>query len=88
MYGMALSSLGDGGVHNGGGGGSFGIVGFTMGLILPYLERLCVGPHCLLRVRIIYYACCLPYARAPFRPRLPCDLLGVRILYYGSLILI
>ena len=55
---MALSSVGDGGVHNGG-GGSFANVGFSTGLILPYLERLLFGPAYfitradkLLRVRI------------------------------------
>ena len=47
----------DGGVHNGGGGGSFANVGFTMGLILPYSERIFVGLHILLRVRLVYYAC-------------------------------
>ena len=51
-YGMALSSIRDGGVHN---GVSFGNVGFTMALILPYLDRTFV--HTLLRVRISYYAC-------------------------------
>ena len=40
-----------------GGGGSFANVGFTTGLILPYLERLLLGLHFLLRVRGIYYAC-------------------------------
>ena len=60
---MALSSIGDGGVHNGGGGGgSFANVGSTTRLILPYLETLC-GPAYfitptgnLLRVRIFCYA--------------------------------
>ena len=51
---MALSSEGDGGVHN---GGSFGNVGFTTGLILNYLDRVLMGLHSLLRVRINYYAC-------------------------------
>ena len=37
-------------------GGSFANVGFATGLILPYLERVFVGPHSLLRVRISYYA--------------------------------
>ena len=40
-----------------GGGGSFGNVGFTTGLILPYLEIVFVGLHILLRPRIFYYAC-------------------------------
>ena len=53
MYGMVLSSIGDGGVHNGG-GGSFCNVGFTTGLILPYLDIVFVGLHSLLRVRITY----------------------------------
>ena len=39
-----------------GGGGSLANVGFTTGLILSYLERLFVGPHILLRVRIKFYA--------------------------------
>ena len=38
------------------GEGSFANVGFTTGLILPYLERLFVGLHLLLRVRILYFA--------------------------------
>ena len=46
---MSLSSIGDGGFHNGR-GGCFAIVGFGTGLILPYLERL-------LWARIVYYAC-------------------------------
>ena len=49
---MAPSSIGDGGVHNG--GGSFANVGFTTGLILPYLDIVFVGLHNLLRVRINY----------------------------------
>ena len=49
------------GVHNGG-RGSFGNVGFTTGLILPYLDIDFVGLHSLLRVRINYYACCRPPA--------------------------
>ena len=60
---MPLSSIGDGAVHNGG-GGSFAKVGFTTDLILPYLERLFVGLHIffkhsddLLRVRMIFFAC-------------------------------
>ena len=52
---MSLSSIEDGGVHNV--GGSFGNVGFTTGLILPYLEIVFVGLHVLLRPRIFYYAC-------------------------------
>ena len=74
---MALSSIGDGGVHN---GGSFGNVGFTTGLILPYLERLFGGQHSLLRVLpsacgslIIFYACGFVITRADM-------LLRVRIL--------
>ena len=39
------------------GWGSFANVGFTTGLILPYLERLFVGLHILLLVRIIFKAC-------------------------------
>ena len=39
------------------GEGSFANVGSTTYLILPYLERLFVGLHILLRVRINYYAC-------------------------------
>ena len=60
---MALSSIGDGGVHNGGGGGggvggwSFASLGFTTGLILPCLEILFVGLHILLRVSINCCAC-------------------------------
>ena len=50
---MSLSSIGDGGVHNGG-GGSFGNVGFTTGLTLPYLDIVFVGLDILLRVRINY----------------------------------
>ena len=38
-------------------GGSFANVGFTTGLILPYLDVVFVGIHILLRVRKIYYAC-------------------------------
>ena len=45
------------GVFTTGGGGSFANVGFTMGLILPYLDRVFVGLHILLRVRIVSYAC-------------------------------
>ena len=52
---MSLSSLGDGGIHNG--VGSLANVGFTTGLILPYLDIDFVGLHILLQVRIIYYAC-------------------------------
>ena len=40
---MALSSIVDGSVHNG--GVSFGNVGFTTGLILPQLDRVFVGLH-------------------------------------------
>ena len=60
-------------------GGSFAIVGFTMGLVLPYLERIFVGLHFLARadnllpVRILYYACGSFNTRAN-------DLLRVRIL--------
>ena len=54
---MSLSSIGDGGVHNGG-GGSFADLGFTTGLFLPSLERLLLVLHILLRV--------LPSADAPF----------------------
>ena len=53
---MILSSIGDGGVHNGG-GVSFANVAFTTGLILPYLNIVFVGLHILLRVRIFHYAC-------------------------------
>ena len=52
---MSLSSIGDGGVPNG--GGFFANVGFTTGLILSCLERLLLGLHILIRVRINYYAC-------------------------------
>ena len=48
---MALSSIGDGGVHNR--RGSFANVGFTTGLILPYLIIVFVGLHNVLRVRMI-----------------------------------
>ena len=58
---MALSSIGDGRVHNG--GGSFSNVGFTTGLILAFLDSFC-GPanfftlaEKFLRVRRIHYAC-------------------------------
>ena len=40
---MCLNTIGDGGVHNGG-GGSFGNVGLTTGLILPYLDIVFFGP--------------------------------------------
>ena len=50
---MAVSSIGDGGVHN---GGSFANVGCRTGLILPFLERLFVGPHSILHMRMTYYA--------------------------------
>ena len=33
------------GVFTTGGGGSFANVGFTTGLILPYLDVVFVGPH-------------------------------------------
>ena len=56
MYGMALSGIGVGGVHTRG-EGSFANVGLTTGLILPYLDRVFVGLHILLRVPINYYAC-------------------------------
>ena len=65
---MGLCSIGDGGVHNG--GGFFGNVGFTTGLILPYLDRVSVGRHILLRVRISYYACGWFITRAAVRLRL------------------
>ena len=52
---MPLSCIGDGGVHNK--GGSFANVGFTRGLIVPYLDRVFVGRHVLLRMRINYYVC-------------------------------
>ena len=45
-------------------GGVFCQVGFTTGLILPYLERLFVGLLILLRVRINHYACGCIIARA------------------------
>ena len=38
-------------------GGSFANVGFTTGLILPYLDIVFVGLHIILRVRVNYYAC-------------------------------
>ena len=53
---MSLGSIGDGDVHNGG-GGSFANVLCTTGLILPYLDIVFVGMHSLLRVRMFYYAC-------------------------------
>ena len=68
---MSLCSIGDGGVHKG--GGSLGNVGFTTGLILPYLEIVFVGLHILLRVRINYYMCGRFITRAE-------DLIRVRIL--------
>ena len=40
-----------------GGGGSFANVGFTTGLMLPYLERVFVGPHSLIRVQMIFLPC-------------------------------
>ena len=49
--------------------GSFGSVGFTTGLILPYLDRV-------LWACIFYYACGYLITRAD-------DLLGVRIFYYA-----
>ena len=55
-------------------GGSFGNVGFTTGLSLPFLERFFCGP-----AYFITRADKLLRARAD-------DLLGVRIVYYGSLI--
>ena len=76
---MSLSGIGDGGVRNG--GGVPANVGFTTGLILPYLDRIFVGLHFLLRVRIIYFACCR-------RLTLPYDLLRVPLYTYGSRILI
>ena len=50
---MPLSGIGDEGVHNG--RGSFANVGFSTGLILPYLEKFLyfVGLHILLRVQIL-----------------------------------
>ena len=50
---MPLSRLGDGGVHNGGEGGSFEIVGFTTGLNLPFLDisSLFVG------LLVFFYLC-------------------------------
>ena len=39
------------------GTGSFASVGFTTGLILPYLERLFVDLHILVRVRIVFFVC-------------------------------
>ena len=60
-----------------GGGGSFGNVGFTTGLILPYLEIVFVGLHILLRPRIFYYACGKIITLAAVRLRLPYDILGV-----------
>ena len=36
---------------------SFANVGFTTGLVLPYLDIVFVGLHILLRVRINYYVC-------------------------------
>ena len=68
---MSVSSIGDGGsVHN---GGTFGKVGFTTILILPYFESFFVGPQVLLGARIGYYACCLPYAYSS----LPLTLLNI-----------
>ena len=54
---MALSSIGDGVFKAGGGGVSLAKVGFTTGLILPHLDRVCVGLYIFLRVRIKYHAC-------------------------------
>ena len=72
---MSLSSIGDGGVHNRG-AGYFANVGFTTGLILPYLDIVFVGLFILLRVRINYYA--------SYRPlTLPYVLLRVWIVYYA-----
>ena len=51
---MPLSSIGEGVFTT---GGSFANVVFTTGLLLPYLDRVFVGLHILLRVRINYYAC-------------------------------
>ena len=51
---MPLRSRGDGGVHK---GGSFTNVGFTTGLVVPFLDRVFVGLHVLLRVRIKFYSC-------------------------------
>ena len=68
---MPLSSIADGCVHNL--GRSSANVGFTMGLILPYLGRRFVALHNLLRVRIVYQACGKFIGRAD-------DLLRVRIL--------
>ena len=68
------------GVFTTGEGGFFAIVGFTTGLILPYLDIVFVGLHNLLRVRINYYACgwfitraddllrVLPASRTPTAP--------------------
>ena len=67
--GTALSSIGDGGVHNG--GGSFANVGFTTGLILPFLDRAFVGLHKLLRVQINYSACGYFNTRATVRLQFP-----------------
>ena len=53
-------------------------MGFTTGLILPYLERVFCGPAYfitradkLLRVRMIYYACGIFITRATVRLRFP-----------------
>ena len=50
---MGLSSIGDGGVHNG--RGFFANWGFTTGIILLFLDRVFVDLHVLLRVLINYY---------------------------------
>ena len=67
---MDLSDIEDGDFHN---GGAFANVGFTTGLFLPDLDRVFVGLHILLRVRINFHACGWFITRVE-------DLLQVRIL--------
>ena len=64
------------GVFTTGGKGSFANVGFTTGLILPYLERFLVGLYFSLRVLMSYYACGCFITRADI-------LLLVRLFYYA-----
>ena len=56
--------------------GNIGDEVFTTGLILPYLDRISVGLHSLLRVRINFYACGYFFTRAD-------DLLRVLTYAYG-----
>ena len=61
---MPLSSIGDGGVHNGGGGGVLWQSGVYNGSNLSLFGEIFCGPAYfiaradkLLRVRMIYFAC-------------------------------